>query len=97
MKYKISIIQNEKTIFDGKPLELPIKKEMLIKKSIEMFNDEDPCIIHQTYVIETLVDQLISKLKPNLNQSVEISSVLPEIDFIDIKNLEGSKIILRSK
>ncbi|MFA5471040.1 MAG: hypothetical protein WCZ00_03595 [Acholeplasmataceae bacterium] len=97
MKYKIMIKNENQIIFDGRPLDLPIKKDILISKSVEMFNDEDPCIIHQTYVIETLVDQLISKLKKQINEEVSIIDIKESVRFIDIDQLETYKIILRSK
>jgi len=97
MKYKIMIKNENQIIFDGRPLDLPIKKDILISESVEMFNDEDPCIIHQTYVIETLVDQLISKLKKQINEEVSIIDIKESVRFIDIDQLETYKIILRSK
>ncbi len=97
MKYKILIQKEKKVIFDGKPINLPIKNDVLIAKSIEMFNDEDPCIIHQTYVIESLVDELISKLKSRINEAVQMSSIMPEARFIDIDGIDQCEITLRGK
>lgn len=97
MKYKIIIKNQDQIIFEGRPLDLPIKKDMLIAKSIDMFNDADPCIIHQTYVIETLVDALISLLKKYMNQEVNVMDVKEAVSFIDIEKLETYQIILRSK
>lgn len=34
---------------------LPFKDEIIIEKSIELFNDREPCIIHRTYVIKKLM------------------------------------------
>ncbi len=97
MKYKITIKKQGQIVFDGKPLDLPIKKDVLVAKSIEMFNDADLCIIHQTYVIETLVDQLLSKLKKHLNQEIDIENYIELSSFIDIDHLDTCQIILRSK
>lgn len=97
MKYKLMIKQNQNIIFDGNPIDLPVKKDILIEKSIEMFDDANPCIMHQTYVVEMLIDPLISKLKKQMNQEVLISDIMPEANFIDVKPTEGQTISLRRK
>lgn len=34
---------------------LPFKEEIIIEKSIELFSDKEPCIIHRTYIIKKLM------------------------------------------
>lgn len=97
MKYKIIFKKENQHIFDGKVIDLPIKKDILKRKSIEMFGDEDPCIIHQTFVIETLIDQLISKFKKSINEDIVLSKDIKEIEFIDIKDIELMTMVLRRK
>lgn len=97
MKYKLIIKQNQNIVFEGNPIDLPVKKDVLIEKSIEMFDDADPCIMHQTYVVEMLIDPLISKLKKQMNQEVLIADIMSEASFIDVKPTEGQTIILRRK
>jgi rRNA-processing protein FCF1 len=97
MKYKITIKNDNKILFDGHPLDLPIKQEMLIDKSVEMFDDKNPCIIHQTYVIESFIDALITRFKKHLNEDIKLSREIEEIKFIDIKNIESCIIQIRRK
>jgi hypothetical protein len=97
MKYKIIIKKDDHIIFDGKLINLPIKKEVLKQKSFEMFADNEPCIIHQTFVIETFCDALISRFKDNLNQEIKLSKDIEEIKFIDIENIDQTTLILRRK
>ena len=33
---------------------LPLKEEHIINKSVELFNDNDPCIIHKTFCMKKL-------------------------------------------
>lgn len=33
---------------------LPLKENYVIRKSIELFNDEEPCIIHKTFCMKKL-------------------------------------------
>ncbi len=37
---------------------LPFKDEIIIGKSIELFNDREPCIIHRTYVMKKLMMEI---------------------------------------
>ncbi len=37
---------------------LPFKEEKIIEKSIELFNDREPCIIHRTFVIKKLMMEI---------------------------------------
>jgi hypothetical protein len=97
MKYKLILKKEEEIIFDGKPIDLPVKKDVLKQKSFEMFADDDPCIIHQTYVIESFCDALVTRFKDNLDQEIKLSSTIEEIKFIDIKNIEQTTLILRRK
>ncbi|AUD65351.1 hypothetical protein BK011_06485 [Tenericutes bacterium MZ-XQ] len=97
MKYTILIKKNQDILYEGHPLDLPIKQDKLIEKSIEMFDDKNPCIIHQTYVIESFVDALISRFKKNLNQDIELSKDIKEIEFIDIENIDSCMIQVRRK
>ncbi len=34
---------------------LPLKDEKIIEKSIELFNDREPCIIHRSFVMKKLM------------------------------------------
>jgi hypothetical protein len=97
MKYILTIKKEEEIIFDGKPINLPIKKDVLKQKSFEMFGDYDPCIIHQTYVIESFCDRLVSKFKEQLNQEIRLSEHIEEIKFIDIENIDQMNLIVRRK
>ncbi|BCR35774.1 hypothetical protein [Mariniplasma anaerobium] len=97
MKYKIILKKEEEIIFDGKPIDLPIKKDVLKQKSFEMFGDEEPCIIHQVYIIEFFCDALVSRFKDNLDQEIKLSDSIEEIKFIDIKNIDQTTLIIRRK
>lgn len=53
MNEKIIIKDYDETvIYSGPILDMPIKEEYIIKKSIDIFDDEDPCIIHKSYAIK---------------------------------------------
>lgn len=97
MKYIIVIKKNQEILYEGHPLDLPIKQDKLVEKSVEMFDDQNPCIIHQTYVIESFVDALISRFKKDLNRDIQLSKDIKEIEFIDIENIDTCMIQVRRK
>lgn len=46
---------------------LPLKEEKIIEKSMELFNDPEPCIIHKSYAIRKLlleIDEYLSEALP---------------------------------
>ncbi|MCD4826355.1 MAG: hypothetical protein K8Q99_01085 [Acholeplasmataceae bacterium] len=97
MKYKMILKKDDEIIFDDRLIHLPIKKEILKQKTIEMFADSDPCIIHQTYAIETFCDELVSRFKKDLDQEIKLSDDIDEIKFIDIEHIDQMTLILRRK
>lgn len=95
MKERLIVKRNEKTIFDNYSIELPIKKAYIIKKSLEVFNDDDPCIIHQSYVIKEYVDELLGIFKCEQVKVIELKNHLDRLDFLDYMELE--KIVISLK
>jgi len=49
-------------------LKLDFKKDKVIEKSIELFNDNDPCIINYTYSCNKIAFELLDKIKENCKQ-----------------------------
>ena len=89
-KKKLKILRNEKVIFQGKFIDLPIKETCIINKSIELFDDEDPCIIHQSYVIKEFADQLKTLFKVHKTNTIlgkEYAKELSFLDYMDVQDL----------
>ncbi len=63
MNPKIIVERHGETVFKGKLLGLPFKESAVIAKSIELFDDEEPCVIHQSFVIKTYAETLASWMK----------------------------------
>lgn len=65
---KITFIDmNGRTELQCKLNTLPLKEEKIIEKSMELFNDPEPCIIHKSYVIKKLlleIDEYLSEVLP---------------------------------
>lgn len=87
-KKTLKILRNEKIIFNGKFIDLPIKETYLIKKSVELFDDDDPCIIHQSYVIKEYADQLLTLFKLHDRNTINGKEFKEDLSFIDYTDLQ---------
>lgn len=88
MADKVKITKNGNVIYEGNILDIPIKEDAIIKKSIEVFGDEDPCIIHQSFVIKEYTNQLLDCLKETPNGCLEKEALKDKIDFIDFTDID---------
>lgn len=50
-------------IFCGLITELPLREDYIMSKSIERFNESEPCIIYRTSIAKKFYIQLFDKLK----------------------------------
>lgn len=62
MKQYIFRDANEKILANYPPLQLPIKEDVIIKKSIEIFNDAEPCILHRTHIMKKIMIEIDSMI-----------------------------------
>ncbi|MGS0973045.1 MAG: hypothetical protein ACVCEJ_07420 [Candidatus Izemoplasmataceae bacterium] len=88
MANKVRITKNGHVIYEGNILDIPIKEDAIIKKSIEVFGDEDPCIIHQSFVIKEYTNQLLDHLKETPDHCLEKEKLKEKIDFIDFTDID---------
>ena len=96
MKLKIIITnQNKDIIFKGNPLNLPIKYLDIKKKSVELFDDEEPCIIHQSYAIQKLVDGFLNQFKGVEVNELSFNELNESYSFIDIENIKDMYITIK--
>ena len=61
-------------------LKLDFKRKVIVNKSIEMFNDEDPCIIHYTYSTKKVAFELLENIKKNYKEK-ELEFLIEEWPF----------------
>jgi hypothetical protein len=91
VKVKKIIIMNSDNhiLFKGSLLMLPYKRDAIIQKSIELFNDHDPCIIHESYSIHQLSEMLIALFEQEGTLELPIHQLVEKAPFIhwdDFKN-----------
>ncbi len=80
---KIQIEHDGKTLFKGNVMNMPVKKQAVVDKSIELFDDDDPCIIHTSYVVKHFAEELGNVLHEN-NGTVELSNHPDLQAFMDV-------------
>ena len=57
-KRYLTVTQNETLLYEGFWNELPLTEEVILEKSIEFFNDREPCAIHRGAVHMRLLAEL---------------------------------------
>ena len=57
-KKKFSIIAAGVEVFRAPLIEIPLKENTIIEKSIQFFDDPEPCYIHRGAVVTRLADEL---------------------------------------
>lgn len=93
MKDWVKIINsNGVTVFSGNILDLPLKNDYVIKRSIELFDDADPCIIHRSYVIRKVVDEIKAMLKVKDQSGIALSPFTEQLSFLEFKELSSLTI-----
>ena len=89
-KMKLRVTKNGNELFFGNPIDIPLKEKYIIEKSIELFDDEDPCIIHKSYVVKGFVDELLTLFKESDNSPIngnDHQELLNNVDFTDTNSL----------
>lgn len=89
MRYKVTISKQDQLLYQGKEYDMPIKPPIIKEFSARMFNDPDPCLIHQSLVTQRLVDEWIKRL----GAPVDTKPLSTESYFIDLP-LEGSIVTI---
>ena len=89
MRYKVTISNQDRMLYQGKEYDMPIKPPIIKEFSTRMFNDPDPCLIHQSLVTQRLVDEWIKRL----GAPVDTKPLSTESYFIDLP-LEGSIVTI---
>jgi hypothetical protein len=82
-KAKVKIESEGKLLFKGKLLDIPMKETAIINRSIEVFDDDDPCIIHRSFVVKQYADEL-ERVLIKLNLPIILSEIEAEVDYIDL-------------
>jgi hypothetical protein len=89
--------QQGHVIFSGNILDLPIQNQYIIKRSIELFDDPDPCIIHKSYVIRKIVEEIKTMLQVKNQSGIALSTYVDQLNFLNLSNLDTLTIFFGVK
>jgi len=98
MKEKIQIknLKGE-VVFKGKPINMPYKAEYIKEKCIELFNDDDPCIIHQSYAVNHFVEHFLDFYRDQHVQNHPLADDAKHFGYLDIPHLETLFLTIEGK
>lgn len=94
MKQNIEISKDGEILYKGKIANIKINEDAIIRKSIELFDDDEPCIIHQSYVIKEYANELVSLFKRVGTKELLFDDYEKELSFLQITNPKGVYIKL---
>jgi len=98
MKFMITISDlSNKILFSGKPIALPIKEKAIIQKSLELFGDAEPCIIHQSYASQKLADEFLAFFPKLPLDHLPLFDYKKKLNFIDIQDIETCFLTIEVK
>lgn len=95
MKKTILISHLGQLVFEGKLINIPMKEKSIIEKSILVFDDDDPCIIHKSYINKIFVDEILDMFTKEESTIISGDKFESELDFIDLPNIK--ELILELK
>lgn len=93
MKKTVTITHEGKTLFKGKPLNMPFREDAIKDKSMELFDDEDPCIIHQSHIAREFSDTVVKRFKDKGTDTLALKDEPDLRSFLDAP--EGSVLYLK--
>jgi hypothetical protein len=83
MKQRVKLHNETSVLFEGRISDVPIKPDAIVEKSIELFGDDDPCVIHQSYVIKSYADQLLERFQHDKTHQIHLSKH-GDLAFLDV-------------
>jgi hypothetical protein len=87
-KRQIIVRKNGNILFEGNIIDLPLRDSYITQRSIELFDDDDPCIIHKSYVIKDFQDKLLTIYNESKTNVLEGKNDLEILQVIDFSNIE---------
>jgi hypothetical protein len=88
MKIKLIITnKNKDVIYSGNAYDLPVHDEMIKKKSIELFDDDEPCIIHQSYATQKLIDGFLKQFQGVDVHDMKFKDSKEDFSFIKLEHI----------
>ncbi len=91
MNSQVILKKDSSILYEGLLINIPFKEEIVINMSIDLFDDDDPCIIHKSYVYKELASSILEDLN-NCNPLIAADyKSCSSLDF----NLNGVTLTLK--
>ena len=96
---KVFIINPQgKQVFKGTLSSLKFKTTAIKRVALELFNDDNPCIIHESYAVEHLASKVEKTLL--LMHKTEIildDSLIQQMEDLDLSSYKNHTLVLEVK
>jgi len=83
MKKTVVLTHGNDVLYEGDPLNIPFKEDAIKDKSLELFDDDDPCIIHQSHIAREFVKTLQSVFEQQGESEIHLKDHKDTLYFID--------------
>jgi len=90
MKKRVCIKRFNKPIFTGRVEDIKIKENTIINRSVEVFGDDNPCIIHRKYCMTDILADFMELFKEN--KIIYCEDCAEALHFLDYGELKGISI-----
>jgi len=81
----LKIVKNNgKVVFEGPLSDLPLKEDYIISKSIELYNEKEPCIIYRTHIMKKFYLALYDCLNQSEGHSCKCEDIKDMLNAVDL-------------
>lgn len=90
----LCLYAGEEVLYNGLLKDLPLREEIIIEKSIQFFDDPEPCHIHRNAVSLRLTEEILKELSDPSPKHYLITkySAFPQADTYSLNLSEDQKI-----
>lgn len=85
----VRVCSSDQVLYEDLLKDIPIKEEIIIKKSIYFFDDPDPCFIHRGAVQVRLTEELHQEL---LSLNTDTPGPL-FLSYVDLSNVTSCRLL----
>ena len=97
MKERVVVKRGDYVLYNGGILDIPLKDKYITELSVKIFDDNDPCIIHQSFVIKELISSLLDLFKEQGKSKLHAIDFKEEFDVIDFTDISSLTFELKVK
>jgi len=92
MKQLIKITNKDQVVYEGKIINLPFKEDAVTQKSVALFDDDDPCIIHKSYIYKEFGSEIVALFDGV--KEIHGKDYIEQLDKLNINDLENATLTL---